>query len=268
MIRRTLLVCLPLWLGLGAGAGDVITNEKVIQLVEAKLSEDLVLSVINGSECAFKTDVDAILQLKQKGVTDRIIEAMVKKTSGSSQPRKLEVSPTPSPVGAVDTAAAGVEILPSEAGVYWLRDNRLEEMEPEIVNWRTGGFLKTVATAGLTKGHVSGVVRGARAKRTLKGDEVLYICTLEGTSASEYQLLRMEQKSDRREFRAMTGGVIHASSGADRNAVPFEPKKIASRVYKFTLPGVGPGEYGLLPPGVSSASVASAGKIYSFTVGY
>jgi len=244
--------------------GETLTNERVVQLVESKLSDDLIIALIKSSECTFKTDIDSVLGLKQKGVSDGVLKAMVDKGSG-----KLVAAPVAEgPVLERDSANSSKDpALPSEVGVFMLKDSELIEMEPEIVNWRTGGFLKKVATAGLTKGHVNGVVRGSNAKISLRGDEDILIYTMEGTSANEYQLLRLDAKDDRREFRAMTGGVIHASGGADKNAVYYEPKKVASRIYKFKLPELAPGEYGLLPPGLSSASVAAAGKIYAFTVG-
>ena len=37
---------------------------------------------------------------------------------------------------------------------------KLVAMEPEIVNWRTGGVLKSMAKAGLDKGHEMALLRG------------------------------------------------------------------------------------------------------------
>jgi hypothetical protein len=92
-------------------------------------------------------------------------------------------------------------------------------------------------------------------------------------------LLQLDVKPDRREFRALTGGFMHSSSGLDKNAVQFKFEKIAARVYRVTLGNLPKGEYGFLPPGgqygamgggASGAMImqgsASAGKIYSFRV--
>jgi len=88
----------------------------------------------------------------------------------------------------------------------------------------------------------------------------------EGTSVTEYQLLKLDEKGNRREFRAMTGGIIHASEGAEKNAVEFTSEKIASRTWRIKLADLKKGEYGFLPPGVSSQSLSSSGKIYTFGV--
>ena len=54
---------------------------------------------------------------------------------------------------------------------------------------------------------------------------------------SEYQLLRLAVHGDRREFRAMTGGVIHTSGGAEKNAVAFQPEKVGKRIWKIAPAG-------------------------------
>jgi len=90
--------------------------------------------------------------------------------------------------------------------------------------------------------------------------------TPEGTSVTEYQLLRLYEKGNRREFRAMTGGILHVSGGAERTALAFNAEKIAARTWRIRLDTLPRGEYGLLPPGVMSSSIGSSGKMYTFSV--
>ena len=139
---------------------------------------------------------------------------------------------------------------------------------PEIVNFKTGGFLKSLATDGLVKGDINGHVQDQHAKLSLTFPVVLAVYMPEDRDITEYQLLRLRTNSDSREFRSMTGGVIHTSGGAKRDKVDFQPTKIAPRVYQITLAAaLGKGEYGLLPPGsYSSSNMASSGKIYSVSI--
>ena len=83
---------------------------------------------------------------------------------------------------------------------------------------------------------------------------------------TEYQLLHLHTKDNRREFRAVTGGVIHQSGGAVRDSLSFEPRKIADRTWRIRLDHLSNGEYGLLPPGISSASISASGKMFTFSV--
>jgi hypothetical protein len=139
-------------------------------------------------------------------------------------------------------------------------------VDPELVGWQSGGALKHVATLGLDKGHVNGKVMNAKSALQLAGPVIFIIKTPEGTSATEYQLLQLDEKENRREFRATTGGVIHSSGGAERNALSFAPEKVGDRVWRIVLKGLAKGEYGFLPPGVSSASLSASGKMYTFGV--
>ena len=97
---------------------------------------------------------------------------------------------------------------------------------------------------------------------------ILAVYVPEGVDIAEYQLLRLRQSSNAREFRSVTGGVIHSSGGATRDNVEFQSQKIAPRVYQIILDqSLGKGEYGLLPPGsYTSSNMASGGKIYSISI--
>ena len=87
-------------------------------------------------------------------------------------------------------------------------------------------------------------------------------------AVAEYQLLRLRGNSNNREFRTVTGGVLHVSGGAARDLVPFEGTKVGPRTYLVTMPNaLSRGEYGFLPPGaILSSNLVSAGKINSFTI--
>ena len=58
------------------------------------------------------------------------------------------------------------------------------------------------------------------------------------------------------------------SGGATRDDIDFQSQHIAKRTWTISLSGLKPGEYGLLPPGLSESRSASAqlGKMYTFSV--
>jgi len=62
-----------------APAGPALTNDDVVKLVKAKLPESVIIKKINASNCAFDTDPDALIKLKQAGVSEAVIDAMVDK---------------------------------------------------------------------------------------------------------------------------------------------------------------------------------------------
>jgi hypothetical protein len=82
-----LLVVLALVLALPGAlmAADRLTNADVIKLSKANLGDDLIIAKIQqAQEVAFKLDTDDIIQLKQAGVHQGVISAMLQRSSGGS----------------------------------------------------------------------------------------------------------------------------------------------------------------------------------------
>ena len=118
----------------------------------------------------------------------------------------------------------------------------------------------------MVKGDVNGRLNGPSSRNSVRTPLEFLIYAPEGVAITEYQLLRLRGQKDGREFRTVTGGVLHVSGGATRDLVPFEGKKAISRTFLVTLPNLGAGEYGFLSPGSAMSSSASAklGKMYTF----
>jgi len=241
-----------------ASAQSVLNNDSVTKMVKGGLGDDVIVSMIKGQPGNYAIDPDTLIQIKSAGVSEKVIGAMVEKNSSNASPTMLPSAATVKPVPLVD-----------EVGVYFKdKDDKWAEILPEVVNWKTGGFLKAVATDGLVKGDVNGLVEGKNSKNSLNTPLDFLIYMPEGVAVTEYQLLHLHESGNSREFRSVTGGIIHASGGAKRDGVEFDGKKIAPRMYEIVVTnGVKGGDYGFLPPGaVSSSNMASGGKIYSFHV--
>jgi hypothetical protein len=236
-------------------AQQTLDNASVIKLSKSGLSEDLIVQTVTASAGHYDTSTDALIALKQAGITDKEIGAMLNKNLNPNGPAAVASNGSALPPG-VD-----------EIGVYYKDKNGTwVEFQPEIVNYKSGGVLKSIATEGLVKGDKNGHVPGKSAALTLNHPVEVLIYAPEGTAPNEYQLLLLRQNSNNREFRSETGGVFHSSGGAERDRKDFTSTKIGPRLYTFTLgPEFKPGEYGILPPGsVSSTNAASAGKINTF----
>jgi hypothetical protein len=115
---------------------------------------------------------------------------------------------------------------------------------------------------------VNGNIKGGQSKNRVTVPLEFLIKTPEDIAITEYQLIRLHQNKDEREFRTVTGGVLHTAGGATRDVVDFEGKRVANRTFSVVLPeNIGSGEYGFLPPGaVGSANSASIGKMCTFRV--
>lgn len=256
------LVC-----GLAAAAQQAMNNDAVIKLVKAGLSDDLIVSTINAQPGTYDTSADGIIALKAAGVSDKVVAAIVSKaTAPVAPPAPVVAPPQPAaPVAPVSTLPPGID----DVGVYYKdKTGAWVPLMPEIVNFKTGGVLKSIATDGIVKGDLNGHIQGEHARNTATFPLVLAVYVPEGTAITEYQLLRLRGNHSSREFRSVTGGVMHVSGGATRDAVEFDSTKITTRVYQITLQqSLGRGDYGLLPPGAyGSSNLGSSGKIYSVCI--
>ncbi|HUI55094.1 MAG TPA: hypothetical protein VLY04_08990 [Bryobacteraceae bacterium] len=261
-----------------AAAPAGLSVEDVIKLAKAGLSEDIILQQIKKRNRAFDLSTDDIIALKTAKVSDRIVAFML----DPSRPESAEPTPPESNAPAapsngppeVEPRAAGRDSsvpapaetaseLPSEVGVYARKENRWVEVAPETVYWKTGGALRAMAAARALRGDASGHVLGVASHTSFTTPLELLIVAPEGVDMAEYQLVRLRPNKDNREFRIVTGGMFHFWSGAFRDMLSFDGKRVAGGAYEATFPtNAGPGEYGLLPP--ESRDVA--GKIYSFRI--
>jgi hypothetical protein len=257
-----------------APTGARMTNQDVIDLVKAGFSEELVVATLNGpSEKAFDVTTRGLLMLKNAGVSERVIALMIRgpgvaitRTTPAGLSNGSAATPAPDSSSPSTPASGAAPSLPSEVGVYVASTREYMEVEPEIVNWKTGGFLKRFATGGLLGGHVNGWVNRPTSGLAVPPGVEFVLVTPEGTAASEYQLLKLDAKSSRREFRALTMNIIGAQSGSERNQIQFRGERVRPRTYRVQLTDLAAGEYGFLPPFAINSSAGSIGKIYAFTV--
>jgi hypothetical protein len=272
-MRKAILACIVLLLGSGLLAQQALDNQSVTKLVKAGLSEDLIVTTINSSPGTYDTSANGLIALKKAGASDKVIAAIVIKASGATAaapapaPSAGSATPTTSVVLAQGALPDGVDTI----GVYYLDNtgSHWQEVPAEVVNFKSEGALKHYASAGLLKGEMTGLVGGNRSPLTLKLPSKFVLYVPEGRAPGEYQLIRLHENADSREFRAANGGIVHDSGGALRDVMDYTPKKIAPRVYLIEMSeDYDKGEYGFLPPSdlPLGNSIPTATKIYSFSL--
>jgi hypothetical protein len=265
-VRRYFVAIAIVVLGPLLLAQQILNNASVIKMVKAGLSAEIVVAAVRAQPGHYDLSPDGLIALKKAGASDPIIAAMIARNSATASP-----SATPDPAAGDADAAVGPNGLPAgvdSVGLYFKdKDNNWAEVDAEVVNFKTGGALKHIGTAGIIKGDLNGHVGGYHSRLTLSAPVDFLLYLPEGTSPGEYQLVRFRVSSDSREFRALTGGVAHTAGGAARDNVDFTSKKMAPHLYAITLAGdLGKGEYGFLPPQEGTGkSVENSGKIFTFS---
>lgn len=272
--RRTLLIVAALLL-LSASplllfAQEVLNNDAVIKLLKAGLSDDLIVATINASPGKYDTSADALIALRSAGADSKVISAVLMKSR-----------PGPPPPPAAPAALSDAPAKPAEpvwkmppgvdgVGVYFqASDESWKPVLAETVTRRAAGAVKSVATEGKIKGDVNAVVMGPSSPLTLPLPASFILYVPDGSSPTQYLLLRFRVHEKRREFHLEKGGEFHRSSSEARDSVDFSSTQLGPRVFEIRLGReLGKGEYGFLAPNDAGdlASSAGSGKIYTFSV--
>ena len=98
---------------------------QIIQLSQAKVSEDTIVNYIRNSGSSYGMDAGQIVYLKQQGVSDTVINTML------SQPRPAPTAPqpdnstvSPAPVATVVASAAATYVPAQSSTVYVIPDTQ------------------------------------------------------------------------------------------------------------------------------------------------
>jgi hypothetical protein len=98
-MRKGILATLFLVGCLAVAAQQALNNDSIIKMVKAGLSEDIIVSTINASPGTYDISADALIGLKQAGVGDKVIAAIVTKNAApvSSTPPAAATAQPPAP---------------------------------------------------------------------------------------------------------------------------------------------------------------------------
>jgi hypothetical protein len=256
-----------------------MTNKDVIDMVALGLSDDVIITKIHTAarpeDLAFDTSVEGLKELKAGKVSDAVIKVMI--SPASVVPAAAAATgPTPAP-----TAAPDPNLPPQEVGIYWKNGYTFVRVESEILSQaKVGGRAGSTFTYGLRAQHWDAYVNGPTSKNRIKEARPLfYFYVPEGASASDFILIKLEKKGNRREFQVGSfGGITGGKSGVKRDKeVPFKSEHVALRTYRIAIEQdlkageyaffMGTGQQSMMSSNRGGSSGGSAsGRIYDFTV--
>jgi hypothetical protein len=256
--------------------GKRITNKDVIDMTILGLSDDVIIAKIRsasaGGTLQFDTSVDGLKELKIAKVSDEVIKVMI--------------NPAP-PAAAVVVAATPItndpNLPPPEVGVCWENANAFTRIEGQAISQaKVGGKAGSMFTYGLRNEHWDAYLDGPQSKNIINEHQpVFYIYVPDGASSSDFALIILEKKDNRREFQIGSfGGITGGKSGVKEDKkVAFTAEHAGIRTYKIMLAApMKPGEYAFfMGTGQSSTMAgggtggarsggAAAGRVYDFRI--
>lgn len=141
MSKRTLRsIALLACFALVAHADEVLDNAAIVRMVRAGLSTDIVVMKIERTAGRYDLSADGLIALKNAGVADSVIKAMM--TKAESAPPAPPASPTPpAPPAAAQPATAAQPADPTCVDVrYYTLGNDGWSWVPSYVCAGTSGF--------------------------------------------------------------------------------------------------------------------------------
>jgi hypothetical protein len=256
--------------------GKRITDKDVIDMVGLGLSDDIIIAKIRaaaaGGTLQFDTSVDALKELKAAKVSDEVIKVMI------------NPAPPAAPVVVAATPISNDPALPPpEVGVYWKNVNAFILIEGQAISQaKVGGKAGSMFTYGMRNEHWDAYLNGPKSKNVINDRQpVFYLYVPDGASASDFVLIILEKKGDRREFQIGSfGGITGGKSGVKRDKeVAFTAEHAGIRTYKIKLDAaMKPGEYAFFmgtgqqatmaggSTGGARSGGAAAGRVYDFRI--
>jgi hypothetical protein len=265
----TICLCILLGILLGCSAQSQepskrLGNQDIIEMVKAGLSEDVIIAKIRSVSGAdglkFDTSVDGLKELKAAQVPDAVIKVMI------------NPAPQPATVVAAGTAVAvDPNLPPPEVGVYWRDGATFVLIQGRAISQeKAGGRAASYFTYGMRGQHWDATLEGPTSNNRVKDRRpMFYFCVPDGASAADFVLIKLEKKSDRREFQVGSfGGISGGKSGVKKDKeVAFTAEHMAIRMYKITLENdLKPGEYAFFM-GTGGQANMSAGRVSSSSGG-
>lgn len=250
------------------------TNDDVVSMVQMGLSEEVITSKIRAmnaedpSSLRFDTSVQALQALKSASVPDGVMRVMI----------------NPAPAATLITQGTAMTVDPNlpppEVGVYWRDESRFVMIDGQVLsNTKIGGKAGSMFTYGIRGLHWDATLSGPTSSHVVRDHRpVFYLYVPDGGSSSDYALLKLIKKGNRREFQVgglggkLGGGKAGLKSDKE---IPFESAHVGIRTYKVTLSqDLKSGEYGFFMAtgqqvnGTEGRGTggAATGRIYDFSL--
>lgn len=252
-----LTTAMLLWLAPGpVAAQEVLTNESVVAMRQAGLSEGVILAKIRSSQSRFDVGTQALVDLKKAGLPDAIIEAMVSHTGPvAAGPATAAAAPPPAAVLSPAAPASGRQAIFHVTGdTYVELATAVAEVETNFAFFQTKSEL---------------VLKSRRASyRTAERTPVF----LSPYSATEAPLVRLKpgDNHDDRNLK-ISSGFFAPFHGTQRwgvrneDRVDVDVERDPRGFYRIKPRGaLPPGEYAFVITHGLSAGAAS--KVYDFGV--
>ncbi|HEY4908203.1 MAG TPA: hypothetical protein VIJ73_01795 [Methylomirabilota bacterium] len=251
---RLIALCLFL-LAVSATAQEMLTNDSVIAMKKAGLSDAVILAKIRSSQSKFDVSTQSLVSLKQAGLSDQVIEAMV----GAKGPGGSALT---APGGAAGAArASGAVGFPSvRESVFHYRGDQYIELTAAAAS------IETNTQFFSTKSEI--VLKGRKAAYRVSEREPVFFSMW---APNEAPLVRLKPGDDHddRNLKISSGafmpfGGTHKQGVRDEDKIDVDAEKDPRGFYRIKpKKALDAGEYGFI---LTQGFATGAGRVYDFGI--
>lgn len=276
-----------------AQAQEPLNNDSIIKMVKASLSQDVIVSMVKSQPSSFVVTPDQLIALKNAGVPDAVVSAMVNRSVGNGSVASPSSSGATLAAGTVAVGDPNDPMASHDSGIYlYARDRtgafKLIMLEQAAYQGsKTGGVMASAMTYGIKKAKMKAVIPGQRASIRSADSQPVFYFYFEDKAAglgkggfgsgavsnpNQFALIKLDVTKSSRETTIGEFGAFGSSSGTnEKSMVTFKSEKLRTGLYKVVLTGpMDPGEYCFLASQVSmgafGAGASGAAQIFDFGV--
>jgi hypothetical protein len=244
--------------GPSLNAQEVLTNDALMAMKKAGLSDTVILAKIRSSQSRFDVSTQALVALKEAGFSDQIIEAVL--THAGPAPA---VTSPPAMAGVDPRARSGVVPPGSRDGIFHVRGDQYVELSAAPAS------VETNYAVFQTKSEL--VLKGRKAAYRVADRQPVFLSVW---PPNEAPLVRLKPGDDHddRNLKLSSGsfmpfGGTHKHGVRTQDTIEVESEKDSRGFYRVKpRRPLAPGEYGFILTHGFAMGAGAGGKIYDFGV--
>ncbi len=265
-------------------AQEEMTNDEVISLTRAGLAGSIIIGKIRSTKTNFDMSTDALIKLKQAGVGDDVVGAMLetkssKSTGGTTTSGAATVTASGDPNDPMSKHGYGIYLYEEKDGA-----KKMTRLNPNVsAQNRTGGqFTASMTPFGLGKVKTKTNLPGRSAALQINSTDPVFYFYLDTSSGgmntssgipstpNEFTLVRFNQRSDNREVTIAKSNSWGGKGGlSDEYVVGLKSEDLGNGTFRITATApLKKGEYGfmLLNSGNANSGAGVGSKFFDFGV--
>ena len=248
---------------------EILTNKSILDMLELGFTSDVVVGKIQTTKSSFDTTVEALKDLKEKGVDNAIIIAMMH--SQKTEQEKAKENKT------------------EKTGIYVKIGDEYKKIYPTVFSGTKTNTLGAALTYGLADAQIKSTLNGEHSQNVVENISPEFYFYFDDThtselsiratnwwfsvasSPNEFVLVKLNSKGRKREMEIGKVNLYAGNSvGVDeKNIVKFDIEVLNENVFKVTPVWLlEPGEYCFYYQGIVPVGGYSNQAVFDFSIPY